>query len=36
MKAILDDLRDLIAEWTNADHNMQLLRDELTTHIERT
>jgi hypothetical protein len=36
MKAILDDLRDLIAEWTNADHNMQLLRDELTTHLERT
>jgi hypothetical protein len=35
MKAILDDLRDLIAEWKNADHNVELLRDELTTHLER-
>lgn len=35
MKAILDDLRDLIAEWKNADHNTELLRDELTTHLER-
>ncbi len=36
MKAILDDLRDLIAEWKNADHNSEVLRDELTTHLERT
>lgn len=35
MKAILDDLRDLIAEWKNADHNVELLRDELNTHLER-
>ena len=35
MKAILDDLRDLIAEWKNADHNVELLRDELTTQLER-
>jgi hypothetical protein len=36
MKAIIDDLRDLIAEWKNADHNSEVLRDELTTHLERT
>lgn len=35
MKAILDDLRDLIAEWKNADHNEEVLRDELKTHLER-
>lgn len=35
MKAIIDDLRDLIAEWKNADHNVELLRDELTTQLER-
>jgi hypothetical protein len=35
MKAIIDDLRDLIAEWKNADHNVELLRDELNTHLER-
>lgn len=35
MKAILDDLRDLIAEWKNADHNVEVLRDELNTHLER-
>lgn len=35
MRAILDDLRDLIAEWKNADHNAELLRDELTTQLER-
>lgn len=35
MKAILADLRDLIAEWKNADHNVELLREELTTQIER-
>jgi ParB-like chromosome segregation protein Spo0J len=35
MKAILDDLRDLIAEWKNADHNAEVLRDELTTQLER-
>lgn len=35
MKAILADLRDLIAEWKNADHNVELLREELTTQLER-
>lgn len=35
MKPIIDDLRDLIAEWKNADHNSEVLRDELTTHLER-
>ena len=35
MKAILEDLRDLIAEWKNADHNVEVLRDELSTHLER-
>ncbi len=35
MKDIISDLRDLIAEWKNADHNVEVLRDELTTHLER-
>jgi ParB-like chromosome segregation protein Spo0J len=35
MAAILSDLRDLLAEWKNADHNAEVLRDELTTQIER-
>lgn len=35
IKAILEDLRDLIAEWKNADHNVEVLRDELSTHLER-
>jgi hypothetical protein len=35
MKAILEDFRDLIAEWMDADHNREVLRDELKTHIER-
>lgn len=35
MKAILTDLRDLIAEWKNADHNTELLREELATQLER-
>ena len=35
MRAILADLRDLIAEWKNADHNAELLRDELATQLER-
>jgi hypothetical protein len=35
MTAILLDLRDLIAEWKNADHNAEVLRDELTTQLER-
>jgi hypothetical protein len=35
MSAILSDLRDLIAEWKNADHNAEVLKDELTTHLER-
>jgi hypothetical protein len=36
MSVILQDLRDLIAEWKNADHNVEVLRDELKTQIERT
>jgi hypothetical protein len=35
MKDIISELRDLIAEWKNADHNVEVLRDELTTHLER-
>jgi len=35
MAAILSDLRDLLAEWKNAEHNAEVLRDELTTQIER-
>lgn len=35
MKVILEDLRDLIAEWMNADHNTEVLRDELKVHYER-
>lgn len=35
MKAILEDLRDLIAEWMDAEHNVEVLRDELKTHFER-
>jgi ParB-like chromosome segregation protein Spo0J len=36
MNVILQELRDLIAEWKNADHNVEVLRDELKTQIERT
>jgi len=35
MKAILEQLRDLIAEWKNADHDLKLLRDEFQTQLER-
>ncbi len=35
MKDIISGLRDLIAEWKNADHNVEVLRDELTAHLER-
>jgi hypothetical protein len=35
MKAILEQLRDLIAEWKNADHDIKLLRDEFQTQLER-
>jgi hypothetical protein len=35
MAAILSDLRDLLAEWRNAEHNAEVLRDELTTQLER-
>jgi len=35
MAAILSDLRDLLAEWKNAEHNAEVLRDELTTQLER-
>lgn len=35
MKAILGDFRDLIAEWMDAEHNREVLKDELKTHLER-
>jgi hypothetical protein len=35
MKAILNDLREIIGEWMNADHNREVLKDELKTHLER-
>lgn len=35
MRAILEEIRDLIAEWKNADHNSEVLRDELKTQLER-
>lgn len=35
MKEIIKDFRDLIAEWMEADHNREVLKDELKTHVER-
>lgn len=35
MNAILRDMRDLIAEWREADHNVEVLKDELKTQMER-
>ena len=35
MKAMLEDLRDIVAEWMNADHSVEVLKDELRTHLER-
>jgi hypothetical protein len=35
MGAILSDIRHLIAEWKNADHNAEVLRDELTVQLGR-
>ena len=35
MRAILNDLRDLVAEWMEADHNREVLKDEIRTHLER-
>jgi ParB-like chromosome segregation protein Spo0J len=35
MALILGDMRDLIAEWKDADHNLEVLRDELSTQLER-
>jgi len=35
MKAILEDFRDLIAEWMDAEHSREVLRDEFKTHLER-
>ena len=35
MAVILGDMRDLIAEWRDADHNLEVLRDELSTQLER-
>jgi hypothetical protein len=35
MKAMLEDFRDIVAEWMNADHSVEVLKDELRTHLER-
>lgn len=35
MQAMLADIRDVIGEWMNADHNREVLKDELKTHLER-
>ena len=35
MKLILVHLRDLIAEWRNADYDLDVLREELATQLER-
>lgn len=35
MKAMLADIREVIGEWMNADHNREVLKDELKTHLER-
>ena len=35
MKLILAHLRDLVAEWRNADYDLDVLREELATQLER-
>lgn len=35
MSAILAAIRDIVAEWKNADHNVELLKEELRTQLER-
>jgi len=35
MKMLLDAIRDADAEWKNADYNLEVLRDEYKTHLER-
>lgn len=35
MSALLVAIRDIIAEWKDADHNVEALKDELKTQIER-
>ena len=35
MKMLLDVIRDADAEWKNADYNLEVLRDEYKTHLER-
>jgi len=35
MNVILCGIRDLVAEWKNADHNIEVLRGELTVQLER-
>ena len=35
MQELLTEIRDIVAEWKNADHNPEVLKDELKTHIER-
>ena len=35
MQVLLTEIRDIVAEWKNADHNPEVLKDELKTHIER-
>jgi hypothetical protein len=35
MSALLVAIRDLVAEWKDADHNVEVLKDELKTQLER-
>jgi ParB-like chromosome segregation protein Spo0J len=35
MSALLVAIRDLVAEWKDADHNFEVLKDELKTQLER-
>ena len=35
MKMLLDVMRDADAEWKAADYNLEVLRDEYKTHLER-
>jgi hypothetical protein len=35
ISALLVAIRDIVAEWKNADHNVEVLKDELRTQLER-
>jgi hypothetical protein len=35
MQSLLSDIRDIVAEWKDADHNTEVLKDELRTQLER-